>query len=142
MRDKWRQYDERYSVSILGRVKDHKTHKISKQWTDRADLWTVTIHGRPRRTAMLVAAVWLGLKPGQHVFYRRGIDASVSNLIVAKPRGRRRWNCKLTATKARYIARSKRPLAELAAKFRVSISCITNVQRGHCWIWATGVKPK
>ena len=138
--ERWRAYDDRYSVSNLGRVKDGD--RISKQWVDRDELWSVTIHGRPRRTAMIVGKVWLGLQPGEHIYYKRGIDPRVNNLIGAKPRGRRRWNARLTAVKAREIARSKRPLAELAAKFNVSISCITNVQRGHCWTWATGVKPK
>lgn len=137
--EQWRDYDDRYSVSDRGRIRDNKTNRIAKQWTDRADLWTVTIHGRPRRTAMIVAEVWLGRKTGEHVYYRRGIDPRASNLIVAKPRGRRRWNAKLTATKARAIARSRLPLAELAAKYRVSVSCIANVKHGHCWAWATGI---
>jgi len=142
MKEWFRRYDARYSVSNLGRVKDHKSKRIAKQWIDRDELWAVTIHGRPRRTAMLVAAVWLGLKPGERAFYRQGIDPRASNLIVAKPRGARRWNARLTATKARAIARSKLPLAELAAKFNVSQSAIANVKHGHCWTWATGIKPK
>ena len=135
--EKWKRFDERYTVSNRGRVKDG--NKISKQWTDRDDLWTVTIHGRPRRTAMIVAAVWLGLKPGEHVYYRRGIDPRASNLIVAKPRGRRRWNAQLDATKARAIARSKLSLADIAAKHSISLTCAWQARNGVTWGWATGV---
>ena len=94
--EQWKRFDKRYSVSNLGRVKDG--NRISKQWIDRSELWAVTIHGQPRRTAMLVGAVWLELKPGERVFYRRGIDPRASNLIVAKPRGARHWNARLNAT--------------------------------------------
>jgi hypothetical protein len=138
--ERWRRYDDRYSVSTMGQVKDHKRNKICKQWIDRDELWAVTIHGRPRRTAMIVAAVWLGRKPGEHVYYRKGIDCNVKNLTVAKPRGRRRWNARLTATKARAVARSNLSLAELAAKHRVSVTCIQQVRNGVTWGWATGIK--
>ena len=142
MKEYFRRYDDRYAISNLGRVKDHKRQTFCKQWTDRADLWTVTIHGRPQRTAMIVAAVWLGLKPGHHVYYKRGIDPRASNLIVAHPRGRRRWNARLTATKARAIARSTLNLADLADKYHVSLTCIHQVRAGVTWGWATGIERK
>jgi len=140
IREQWRRYDHRYSVSNLGRVKDHKTNRIAKQWTDRRELWAVTIHGKPRRTAMLVAAVWLGLKAGEQVYYKRDINPRASNLIVAKPRGRRRWNAKLTAAKARHIARSSLSLTELAELHSCSVTCIHQVRAGVTWNWATGIK--
>jgi hypothetical protein len=140
MKEWFKRYDDRYAISNLGRVRDHKTKRTAKQWLDRSGLWTVTINGRPRRTAMLVGAVWLQMKPGERVYYRQGIDPRASNIVVDRPRGRRRWNAKLTAAKSRDIARSQLSLTELAAKYRVSLTCIYQVRAGITWGWATGIK--
>jgi len=150
----WLKFNERYSVSSKGEVRNDKTNRILKGDLNRKGYRRVIVSGKRYFIHRLVAIVYIpnpnnypqvnhkdGNKLNNAVYNLEWCTNDYNNkharangLIINKtPPGEDHFRAKLKESEAVYIKYSLLPVTELSIRFNISKITIYKIRQGKMW---------